>query len=78
MAEKFASFRDVIGLWRSPGAMASDIGASVDSARKWFQRDSVPAEWWTALLASRTAQDAGLTAADLVEIAAREPAEART
>jgi hypothetical protein len=77
MSPRFKTFRDVIGLWRSPGAMASDIGVSADSARKWHQRDSIPAEWWTALLATPRARKAGLTAEALVELAARAPAEER-
>ena len=73
MSEALTSFRAIIGLWRSPGAMALEIGAPAANARKWEQRDRIPDEWWSALLATSTAQAAGLTAETLVELAARAP-----
>lgn len=73
-----SSFREVVGLWESPDALAGEIGAGVSAARKWPQRDNIPAEWWLPILKTRTAQDAGLTAEDLAALAARVPAaEAR-
>lgn len=78
----FDSFRAVIGLWRSPGAMAAEIGASVASARKWEQRDRIPDEWWKPITESETGKAAGVTADLLADLASRkilprEPAEAR-
>jgi hypothetical protein len=72
-----ASFREVIGLWSSPEAMALDIGAGVAAARKWSQRDRIPAEWWFPVLRSGRVQNAGITAEMLAKLAAREPAEVR-
>jgi hypothetical protein len=82
MVVPISSFRDVIALWSSIDAMASDVGAGRWSAHKWRQRDTIPAEWWSAILSTEVAKDAGLTAELLADLAARpvddrEPAEVR-
>lgn len=51
--------------------MAQEIGASPFAARKWAGRDRIPAEWWTAVLASERVKVAGVTADLLTEFAAR-------
>lgn len=74
------TFKDVVALWGSPDALAADIGASVAAARKWPQRDNIPAEWWLPILETDVARKAGLTAEMLASLAARpaaEPAQAR-
>lgn len=79
------TFRSIIELWASKEAMASDIGAKAPAVSKWWQRDSIPAEWWSAVLDTAVAKSAGLTAAMMTALASRaaggevpEPAEART
>jgi hypothetical protein len=72
-----ASFRDVVALWPSPDALAAEIGAGMAAARKWPQRDNIPAEWWIAILRTETAKSAGVTAELLAELAARMSASAR-
>lgn len=82
------SFRAIIELWGPKDAhgarlaMASEIGASAGMVTKWWQRDSVPAEWWSAILATEKAVAAGVNADVLTVLAARipevvEPVEAR-
>lgn len=58
--------------------MAHEIGASPFATRKWAGRDRIPAEWWTAVLASERVKDAGVTAGLLTELAARNFDEARS
>ena len=70
-----ASFRSIIELWPSREAMAADIGAGASTVSKWWQRDSVPAEWWSAVLATEVAVRNGVTAEALTVLAARLPAE---
>lgn len=67
------SFREIIGLWPSPEAMADDIGAKAPAVRKWGQRDRIPSEWWDSILGSDVAGRNGLTA----ELMARLSAEKR-
>lgn len=74
---KFRSFRDVINLWPSPEALASDVAARVPAVLKWRQRDSIPAERWSAILSTEKARSSGITSETLVALAARETAEAR-
>lgn len=74
---QIGSFREVVKLWPSPDALAAEIGAGFGAVRKWPQRDSIPAEWWSRVLSTPTAQEAGLTAEIFAEFAAREVAEAR-
>lgn len=77
------SFRSVIELWGPKDAhgarlaMASEIGASAGMVTKWWQRDFIPADWWSAVLGTERAVAAGVTAEILTALAAREPAEAR-
>lgn len=72
----FSTFKDVVALWASPDAMAADIGAGVAAVRKWPQRDNIPAEWWSAILETAVAREAGLTAETLAGLAARPPSRA--
>lgn len=72
-----ASFRSIIELWPSRESMATDIGGNAAAVSKWWQRDSIPAEWWASVLGTAFATEAGLTAEVLTAMAAREPAELR-
>jgi hypothetical protein len=70
------SFRSIIELWDSRDAMAADVGAGGWSVvSKWWQRDNIPAEWWSAVLATEKAVAAGVSADLLTRLAAREVAE---
>jgi len=73
------SFRAIIELWGADRiALASELpGATATGVSKWWQRDSIPAEWWSAVLATERAQSNGVTADLLTALAARETAEAR-
>lgn len=42
----FHDHRDIIDSWPSRTVMAEDVGASYDTVKKWFQRNSIPAEYW--------------------------------
>jgi hypothetical protein len=77
MAKKITSFSELIALWDSREAMASDIGAKVPTVTKWAQRNSVPSEWWSPILATDVAIKAGLNAETFVALAARKLDEAR-
>jgi hypothetical protein len=68
------SFQSIIDLWPSREAMAAEIGAKPAAVSKWWQRDSVPAEWWSTILATERAVGAGLNAEALTALAARQPA----
>lgn len=78
------SFRSIIELWTSREVLADDIGAKPSQVSKWWQRDSIPAEWWSAVLGTAVGKANGLTAAMMTTLAARppvqasEPLEART
>ena len=82
---EISSFRDVVELWGpkdasgSRIAMASDIGgaATAGMVAKWWQRNWIPPEWWSSILATEKAGAAGITADLLTGLAAREPVEAR-
>ena len=67
----FRSFKDVIGLWPSPEALAADVGAKVPAVLKWRQRGRIPAEKWSAILSTEKAREGGVTSETLVALAAR-------
>jgi hypothetical protein len=59
-------------LWPTVTAFASDVGVSWHTAAKWRQRNRIPADWWADVLHTRPARRSGVTAALLVELAARD------
>jgi hypothetical protein len=71
------SFRSIIDLWESRDAMAADVGAGAWAVRKWVKRDNIPSDWWSAVLATDKAREAGVTSDLMTRLAAREIAEAR-
>lgn len=71
-----SNFREVVELWDTPDVLASEIGVGVSAARKWPQRNNIPAEWWSAVLGTAVAQEAGLTAEMFTGFAARSPVAA--
>ena len=68
------SFREIIELWSSREAMASDLAVRASTVSKWWQRGSIPAERWSAVLETNVAKSSGLTADTLTALAAREEA----
>ena len=78
------SFRAIIELWGPENAwgareaMAADVGASASVVTKWWQRKTIPAEWWSAVLATNKVREAGVTAETLTSFAAREVVEGNT
>lgn len=57
--------------------MAADIGARDRAVSKWWQRDTIPSEWWSSLLLTKTAKKEGLNSDLLTGLAARVSDEAR-
>jgi len=80
---EITSFRDVIELWGGRDAhgariaMGAEVGATAGTVTKWWQRNWIPPEYWSAILATDNASAAGVTADLLTALAAREPAEVR-
>jgi hypothetical protein len=56
--------------------MASDVDARTPAVSKWWQRDSIPAERWSAILATEQARSAGVTSDTFIALAARETSRA--
>jgi hypothetical protein len=71
MVLQINSFRELIELWPSREGMAADIGAKSSAVSKWWQRDSVPAEWWSPILATDIAVKSRVRAENLIDLAAR-------
>jgi hypothetical protein len=77
------SFRSIIELWGARDAhgarlaLGSEIGVSAGMVTKWWQRNWIPPEYWSALLTTEKAVAAGVSADLLTALAAREPAEVR-
>lgn len=75
MPLQITSFRTLIELWPSREGMATDIGARSSAVSKWWQRDSVPAEWWAPILATDIAIKSRVRPETLIDLAARVPTE---
>lgn len=65
------TFRDVMELWPTVGQFAEEIGVPAPTANKWRQRNRVPPGFWSAILGTRKARKAKVTADLLVTLAAR-------
>ena len=68
---ELTTFRSIIELWPKREQLGAEIGIAATSVSKWWQRDSIPAEWWASLLSLPKAREAGLTAEFLADLAAR-------
>lgn len=75
---QISSFRAVIELWPSKEALGSDLQANGSTVSKWWQRDSIPAEWWAVIVSTPVAVNAGVTPDLLTALASRATVEART
>lgn len=65
------SYRDVIRAFGGPSEFAAAIGANANTARSWLHRDSVPPEWWVAVVkAARAKRIRGITFEVMAIIAA--------
>jgi hypothetical protein len=71
------SFRTIIELWgKSREAMAAELpGTTATQISKWYQRDSIPPEYWAEVLGAERAIAAGVTADLLTALAARQLSE---
>jgi hypothetical protein len=75
MALQITTFRALIELWPSREGLAADIGAKSSAVSKWWQRDSVPAEWWAPILATDIAIKSRVRPETFIDLAARAPTE---
>lgn len=71
MIDSAITFRTVIELFTSRAECGKAIGATSGQVSKWWQRDWIPSEWWTSILAIEEVRSAGVTAEVLAELASR-------
>ena len=65
------TYRDVIQGWPDREALAHDVGTTTEAVRKWWERDRIPPEYWSALIQGAAGRRIrGVTAAALASIAA--------
>jgi hypothetical protein len=62
------SVRNIIALWKSPEALAAEIGANVEAVRKWRQRGRIPADWWVPIARTPVGRSAGLTVEQMASL----------
>ena len=72
------SFRDIIGLWPSPDALATELGAKPETVRKWRQRDSIPAGWWIDIVEAAKERGNDLSVAEMAAAARKTPTSEAT
>lgn len=66
------SFSQLIGLWPSMSQLAADLAVPYGVVKQWRRRDSIPSEYWRALIAAAKQRGiSGITADLLTELAAR-------
>lgn len=73
------SNRQIIELWETRSAFADDIKIKEGTASAWWQRDSIPKEFWKAIVeAAKTRKFKGVTLEVLADIAAKSlPSDAK-
>ena len=48
---------EIIALWESTSDLSDTLNVSAQVIRKWKMRDSIPCEYWAALVEDAKAQD---------------------
>lgn len=66
--------RDIVNLWPTATALASDIGASEITVRQWRNRNSIPARHWQAVLRAADERGLNLCSDDLINGVGASPA----
>lgn len=64
------NYRSIIDCWGSYTKLAKAIGVNPERARKWYERNNIPAEYWADILASARLRKIPLTADHMVIAAA--------
>jgi hypothetical protein len=59
--------RDIIGLWPTCSACSRSIGLPEQNARKWAERNSIPVEYWRALIAAAAEMGVPLTVENFMD-----------
>ena len=72
----------ILGMWPDrqavyADAVAADPGLNMVAVHRWFQRGSVPAKYWSALIAGAKRRNISLTAEDVVLAHSAGPSEDR-
>lgn len=66
------NFRDIISLWPTVAAMASDVGVGERTGFSWWQRDSIPSDRFASVVRAAAKRGyIGVTADALAIIAER-------
>ena len=67
-------YESVIDQWPSVAELATDIDEKPGTVQKWKQRNRIPAEKWSGLLAAARQRDIKIDEATLVRIAGKQAA----
>lgn len=65
------NFRTIIDRWPSIDQMAADLSVKPDTVRKWRERDSVPGEYWAAIVRAARDRRLAVRLEDLAAAASR-------
>lgn len=72
MMGSMEDFRAIIVKWPDLDALAADAGAGREAVKKWKQRNTIPSEYWAAIIHGAEARAIdGVTADLMVDIARR-------
>lgn len=64
------SFEHIIAQWGTVESFAQASGVSLSTAKAWKRRNSVPAKYWSQLIAAAAEKGLTLTTDELVALAA--------
>jgi hypothetical protein len=66
--EQPKDFREIISWWKYTNDLAKDLGVPDSTVRQWKVRNSIPADFWSALCETTTAERNQLTAWKLAKM----------
>jgi len=66
------SFQDIIGLWGTVAAFAADLDVKERTAMSWWQRNSIPADWFAPVVRAAQARSFKGVTADKLSVIAEE------
>lgn len=62
-------FRDIMERWPSRAQLARDVGAGETTVYQWWNRDSIPPDWWGRVArAAEKRRIKGATEIDLLRL----------
>ncbi len=69
MKKALHTHRDIIDLWKNRADFAREVGVGYQTARMWYDRNSIPKDYWRSISATSNGMSAKLSVEKLSDLA---------